>query len=256
MSDPLDKIVSAYADTYELLATATTGRTRRGPDGTVLSVSGSPVPDLNAIISFRAEPDAEVIAALADSETWDCAWSIHVRGEPGPEVTEVAARRGLSERHRQPLMVRDASRGPVASPVIDSLRVRPVASDEWGRYAAAVAEGFEAPAGVFDVFAAPALGRVDGFTFYLAELDGALVGTGMIAVVGGLTGVYNITTFPEFRRRGYGLAVTTAMVRAGAAAGATTAYLYASEAGVSVYEKAGFRTREYLTILTAPSSGA
>jgi N-acetylglutamate synthase len=79
------------------------------------------------------------------------------------------------------------------------------------------------------------------------------VGTGMTAICGELTGLFNIATLPRYRRRGYGRAVTMELVRAGSAAGAPTAYLYASEMAEPVYESAGFRTEEYLTIITAPA---
>lgn len=253
MDDSLRPVVSAYAGVFELLAAATTGRTRRGPDGAVLAVSGAPVASLNAIISPSLEPAPDEIASLAESETWDCPWSIHVRGGPGPLVTEVAARHGLTEFTREPLMVRSPEQGLPAEPVIDSLRIRPVLAGELGLYAGAVADGFEVPGETFEVLTVPAAGKMDGVTFYIAELDGVPVGTGMTAVSGDLTGIFNITTLPRYRRRGYGRAVTMEMVRAGFAAGAATAYLYASKMGEPVYESAGFRTEEYLTVITAPS---
>lgn len=125
--------------------------------------------------------------------------------------------------------------------------------DELDLYARTVAEGFEVPHEVFQVMADPSLGKSDMITFYLAELDGVLVGTGMTATFGDLTGLFNITTLPGFRRRGYGRAVTVELVRAGFAAGAGTAYLYASTMGEPVYQSVGFHTEEYLTVITAPS---
>lgn len=89
--------MSAYAHAYELLASATTGRTRRGRDGAVLAISGTPVASLNAIISAGLEPSPDEIALLAESENWDVPWSIHVRGVPAPPVTAVATRYGLTQ---------------------------------------------------------------------------------------------------------------------------------------------------------------
>ena len=77
------------------------------------------------------------------------------------------------------------------------------------------------------------------------------VGTGQTVIRGDLTGLFNITILPQYRRHGYGRAVTLEMVRAGFAAGAPTAYLYASGKGEPVYKSAGFRTEEYLTIMMA-----
>jgi ribosomal protein S18 acetylase RimI-like enzyme len=167
-------------------------------------------------------------------------------------VAKVAARHGLTEFTREPLMVRRPEQGLPTEPVIDSLRIRPVSVGELGLYAGAAAEGFEAPPETFEVLTVPAAGKMDGITYYLAELDGVPVGTGMTAVSGDLTGIFMITTLPRYRRRGYGRAVTMEMVRAGFAAGAATAYLGATEMGEPVYESAGFRAEEYLTVITAP----
>ncbi|MEU2288336.1 GNAT family N-acetyltransferase [Streptomyces sp. NPDC013178] len=247
-------VVSAYAAAFEELAAVTTGRTRRGPQGAVLAISGAPIASLNGIISAAPEPSAEEIMALAAAEgRWELPWSIQVRGVPGPLVAEAAARLGLTSLTQQPLMVRRAGQGLPTRPVVDGLRVRAVPVDELDLYARTVAAGFEAPHEMFRIFADPSLGKIDGVTFYLAELDGVPVGTGMTATSGDLTGIFNITTLPSYRRRGYGQAITLEMVRAGFATGAGTAYLCASTMGEPVYQSVGFRTEEYLTVITAPS---
>ncbi|MEU1541234.1 GNAT family N-acetyltransferase [Actinacidiphila glaucinigra] len=253
-NDPLMTVVSAYASVFEDLATVATGRARRGPQGTVLAISGAPVASLNAIISPGAEPSAEEIMALAATETpWELPWSIQVRGVPSPLVAQAAAGHGLTQFTRQPLMVRHSSQGLPEEPVVDGLRVRVVPVDELDLYARTVADGFGTPHEVFQALTDPNLVKIDGLAFYLAELDGVPVGTGMTAVSGDMAGIFNITTLPDHRRRGYGRAITVEMVRAGFAAGAGTAYLYASEMGEPVYRSIGFRTEEYLTVITAPS---
>ncbi|MDH6218332.1 GNAT family N-acetyltransferase [Streptomyces pseudovenezuelae] len=250
-SDPSGAVVSAYAAVFEKLATATTGRTRRGPDGAVLAISGAQIASLNAIISPAPEPSTDEIAALAASESpWELPWSIHVRGVPSPPVTALAASHGLTRFTREPLMVRHPDQGLPPESGIDSLTVRPVSGDELDLYAGTVADGFEAPHELFKVLTDPSLAEIDGMTFYLAELDGVPVGTGMTAVTGDLTGLFNITTLPAHRRRGYGRAITLDMIRATFTTGAPTTYLYASEMGEPVYTAAGFRTEEYLTVIT------
>ncbi|MGW3245198.1 GNAT family N-acetyltransferase [Streptomyces sp. NPDC001070] len=251
--DPLAPVASAYADVVENLSAVATGRTRRGPGGAVLGITGAPVASLNGIVVPALEPSPDEIAALAASEEWDLPWSIYVRGVPGPLVIEVAARHGLTRLDSTPLMIRRPGRGLPPEPATESLSVRALGAGELDLYAKVMAEGFEAPYEWFSMFADPAVAGIDGFTCYLAEVDGVPVGTGLGAVSGGLTGIFNISTLPEHRRRGYGRAVTMEIVRAGHAAGATTAYLYASKMGESVYTSAGFRTEEYLTMISAPS---
>jgi GNAT superfamily N-acetyltransferase len=249
-------VVSTHAATFELLAaTLATGRTRRGPDGTVLVISGTPIDALNMVISPALEPNADEIASLAAAGSpWELPWTIQVRGEaPDPRVTEVAARYGLTRIGRRPLMIRRPEQGPPAEAATDRLRVRAVPAAELGLYNDALADGFEAPRELFRPLADPVLGTLDSITFYLAESDGVPVGTGMTAISGGLTGLFNITTLPRHRRRGYGRAITMELVRAGFAAGAETAYLYASTMGEPVYAAAGFSTEEYLTVISAQS---
>ena len=248
----MEAAVEAYAATCESLAKfATTGRAKRGPRGAVLAVSGAPVASLNAIISPALEPDADEIADLAVSaKEAGFPWSIQVRGEPTPLVTQVAAGHGLTRRNAMPLMVRWPDEGTPQSD-LGALRVRAVPVDQVDAYARVLEEGFEAPRGTFDVMASPSLAEACGITFYLAEVDGVPVGTGMASVSDDLVGIFNIATLPQYRRRGYGRAVTLEIAREGYVAGATTAYLYASKMGVPVYESAGFRTEEHLTAITA-----
>ena len=256
VDDPAGPVVSAYADLIEQLAAAITGRGRRGQTGAVLAISGAPFPALNGIVSPSLEPNPDEIAALAESEDWDVPWGIKVRGVPSPLVMEVAARYGLTEVTRDPLMIRRPDQGWPPKPATGSLRIRAVTPDEMGEYTAVLADGFELPHEAFRFLAVPSAAKIAGVTFYLAEADGVPVGTAMAAISAGLTGLYNIATLPRYRRRGYGRAITTEMLRAGFAAGAPTAYLFSSSMGEPVYESAGFRTEEYLSTITAPSVDA
>lgn len=253
-NDPLRPVVFAYSAVRETLSAVATGRSGREPDGTVLAVSGAPIAGLNGVISPDLEPDPDVVEALAGSESLrGLPWSIQVRCVPAQRISAVAARHGLTEVSAQPLMVRRSDAGIPPQPAAGALRVRAVQGGELGLYAKIMAEGFEVPHEMFEIFADPALAEAEGFTFYLAEVDGVPVGTGMAAIHGGLLGVFNISVLPDHRRQGHGRAITTEIVRVGHEAGATTAYLYSSAMGVPVYASAGFHTEEILTWFTAPA---
>ncbi|WP_256223777.1 GNAT family N-acetyltransferase [Streptomyces sp. ok210] len=250
-NDPLGPIVSAYAATFEKMAAAT-GHTRKGTHDALLAVSGSPIAALNAVISTSEEPDPEEIAILAASVSEGAfPWSIHVRGVPGPRIAEIAAQHGLTQFVSKPLMIRRSEQGTLDGLANASLHVRAVSAHELETYSQTLAAGFEGPQEAFQIFADPALGKIDGVTHYVAELDGEPVGTGMTAVHNELTGIFNITTLPKHRRRGYGRVITMEMVRLGRAAGAPTAFLYASKMGEPMYESIGFRTEERMTVITA-----
>jgi N-acetylglutamate synthase len=87
-------------------------------------------------------------------------------------------------------------------------------------------------------------------TAYLLEEEGRPVTTGYATRHGDLLGVWNISTSPEYRRRGYGKVMTEALVRDGFASGARFAYLQASAQGVGVYTSIGFRTVAAWTTFT------
>ncbi|MFE1518984.1 GNAT family N-acetyltransferase [[Kitasatospora] papulosa] len=249
-NDPLKSIVLAYISARVNLSLE--GGTERTPDGATLAVSGAPVASLNAVISPDLDPDAKTMETLAGSEALaGLPWSLNVRGRPKAGVIDVARRHGLTHTTVLPLMIRYPQAG---QPAVDNgVLVRPVDGDEMTVYARALADGWGVPHEVFALFANPALADTEGFTFYLAESDGELVGTGMAAVQGDLLGVFNIGVLPRYRRQGHGKAITTEIVRAHYAEGATTAYLYSSPMGESVYAAAGFKEQEVLTMFMAPS---
>ena len=103
------------------------------------------------------------------------------------------------------------------------------------------AAGFGAPGEAVAVLYTPRLLSAPGIAFYLAEVDGEPVATGVGCILDGLVGVYSVATPPEHRRRGYGSAVVAQIVADGFDTGAQLAYLQASAMGASVYAKLGFR---------------
>jgi ribosomal protein S18 acetylase RimI-like enzyme len=77
---------------------------------------------------------------------------------------------------------------------------------------------------------------------FVGYADGVPVAKSMGFRHADLVGVYNVGTAEEARRRGYGWAMTMAVLVAGAAAGCSTATLQSSAMGLPMYEKHGFRT--------------
>jgi GNAT superfamily N-acetyltransferase len=71
-------------------------------------------------------------------------------------------------------------------------------------------------------------------------VDGQAVATARVSGHGAVTDVMGVVTRPEYRRRGYGTAMTWAAVAAGRAMGSQAFLLTASEMGYPVYVKMGF----------------
>jgi ribosomal protein S18 acetylase RimI-like enzyme len=92
---------------------------------------------------------------------------------------------------------------------------------------------------------------------FVGRLDGKPVGTSIAIRSRGASGIYNVGTLPEARRRGVGSAVTWAAIEAGRAWGYDTIVLQSSVMGLSMYSAMGFRTvAPYVVFADRPSASA
>ena len=132
--------------------------------------------------------------------------------------------------------------------------MRAISGSEHDRYVDALAAGFEGPRHFFVDAFAPVVLDTPGITAYLTEFNGVVVSTGMARLNNGHAMISNISTPPEYRRRGYGTLVTEAIMADAQAAGAHTAALTASdERAQRLYTAMGFRTVGHWTHFTAPT---
>jgi predicted N-acetyltransferase YhbS len=90
---------------------------------------------------------------------------------------------------------------------------------------------------------------------FVAEADGAIVGTGVLSVNGTVGWIGTIWVEPAWRRRGVGMALTQAVIDTADSAGCRTLLLVATEAGRPLYERIGFEVQTWYRILEAPGLG-
>jgi ribosomal protein S18 acetylase RimI-like enzyme len=76
---------------------------------------------------------------------------------------------------------------------------------------------------------------------YVGYMDGKPVATNLAYNGGGVTGLFCIATIPEYRGRGIGAAITLAPLYDARAVGYQYGVLFASDSGMPVYERIGFR---------------
>jgi len=76
---------------------------------------------------------------------------------------------------------------------------------------------------------------------FLGRVDGRAVGSSGLMHFGGVAGIYNVATVPEYRRRGIAAAMTAAAMEHGRLLGYGLSALGTSEMGRGVYEGLGFR---------------
>jgi N-acetylglutamate synthase len=89
---------------------------------------------------------------------------------------------------------------------------------------------------------------------YLGEADGQPAATAVSMTLGAYTGIFNVTTLPGFRRRGFGTAITARAAADRLAVGASYCWLQSSPDGYPVYRNLGFRTIETWPCWIAGSS--
>jgi ribosomal protein S18 acetylase RimI-like enzyme len=77
--------------------------------------------------------------------------------------------------------------------------------------------------------------------FFLACLDGKPVATSLLFLQENASGIYFVSTLPQLRKKGIGLALTYATMRYAKQAGALFATLQSSPDGFRIYQQAGFQ---------------
>jgi len=83
--------------------------------------------------------------------------------------------------------------------------------------------------------------KQDNFKLYLVLENDVPVATGLAYFNANNCGIYMISTLAEHRQKGYGSAVTKHCINAAHQKGITNIVLQASDKGVSIYEKMGFK---------------
>lgn len=90
---------------------------------------------------------------------------------------------------------------------------------------------------------------------FVAEADGAIVGTGVTTINGPVGWIGTIWVDPAWRGRGLGTALTGATIEAAEAAGCQVLVLVATEAGQPLYERLGFSVQAHYRTIEAPGIG-
>ena len=223
-------------------------------DDVLIATTGSPLATFNPAFVRRVPRDAESLVRRAiDRED-----PVVITVNPGVEGVErliaAALGTGLVTNGRLPGMVLtdlDAAGATPAHPLEVHRGVDGEAA--WARYFEVLCASFDVPREAVARLLDAAIYRVDAIEAFVGTVDGRIVTTSMGFLTGDVVGVYNVATLPEWRRKGFGEAMTSAAVRWGHERGARVAVLQASEMGFPIYERMGFREVVPYVQLVAPA---
>jgi ribosomal protein S18 acetylase RimI-like enzyme len=236
----------ALADAWARLFAEVDGARLERRAGLLVAICpGIPVPPFNGPWVVEDSPAAVAALPAALRDVAAAGEEPFVLTRSGDRHVTAAARAlGLTEAGRLPVLVARAAELRETEATLD---VSTIAPREVAAALDVLTEAFAEPRDVFARIGDAALAA--GARWYAGRVDGAVVSTGLGLAVGGATGIFNVATAPEHRRRGHGSALTARAARDGFADGAVLAYLQASPAGHSSYRRLGFRDVDEYVVL-------
>lgn len=211
-------------------------------EGIALRAQDLPGPGFNFAGVLGAAPPPDLVFDLAAEFFRDrpTEYGILVEAETGHPMETALRARGWQIAEDEAALVLPSI--PRAEPWPASLEIqRMTDADGLGILNDTLARGFGTPPDMAAKFA-PSIecARDPDVAFLLARHEGRPVAGAVMAVVEEVATIHGVATVPEFRRRGFGRAVTWAAVQAGAARGCKSAALRASDISYEMYRKMGF----------------
>jgi GNAT superfamily N-acetyltransferase len=221
------------------------------PELTRYSDSAIISPMFNGVVGSRLPPDQadtmiqETIDYFTARQRPMAFWWVGPSSHPADLGARLLAHGLVEFDVDAPAMAVDLHTLPDAVPIPAGLTIDVVrdaqSAQEWGDTFNAI-YGTPQFAGQAWVDAAERFGH-DGapFRLYLGRLHGRPVATNMLACGAGAAGVLGVGTLPEARGQGIGAAITLQPYLDARAIGYHTGVLFATEQGIPLYRRLGFR---------------
>lgn len=236
----------AHAAGFELFTPASRkGRFREDPDAAYF-VTGLPSNSHNGAVVFGDLPNLD---ELVRKTREFCApasvpWSLSIREDLAEKVRGSLLGQGFRLVDREPALAL-LSLEREAPPLPKGLTIRRARTpDELGIFLVTMPRGFGFPAGVLkEYLRRPALAALVSHpraAYFVGYADGQPVATSLRLTVGPLASIGMVGTVPNYRKRGFGEAMTWRAALSGKEQGARVAYLRASTMGEPLYRKMGF----------------
>ncbi len=212
--------------------------------------SGLPCDTFNLVCRARldaATADARVRVAVDHFRTTGRPFSWWVGPADRPaDLGRRLEKAGLEKAETELAMVADLSSMAPDVSVPEGLRIARARSPrEIADFAAVQAANWNPPdpqvVRFYDLAASALRSEDCPLRLYVGYLGAEPVAGSEATLAGGVAGLYNVATRREFRRRGFGAALTSWPLRDAREQGYRTAVLQAAAEGVRLYERIGFR---------------
>lgn len=247
VSDATSRALSAFPGSWRRFARDEYGILEH--DGILCGATGGNVAFCNQGLVYDepSDPDDALKTAIAYFVERGLPFTVQV--PDGSSVAGVGSKYGLFATARVPFMVLDDIDDSSWRAPPDGLQIARVTPDEMADLDHILAETFGMPLDAVRAFALERLIDDPNAHMYLGRLDGTVVTTATSLHIDDAAGVFQVGTLEQHRGKGLGNVMTGHVIKAAAARGARIAFLQASPMGLPVYEKMGFRTVLYHTML-------
>jgi ribosomal protein S18 acetylase RimI-like enzyme len=150
--------------------------------------------------------------------------------------------RGMEREPDIPLMALTDPRALAALRDHEALTVCRLTAAEASLFGKVAGTGFGLRPELFASGISPDVLELPGVGCYVGFAGGDGVATAMGVAIGEHVGVYNVSTIPAYRRRGFGATLTAAVILDAFAQGARVAWLQSSPEALTLYRALGFST--------------
>lgn len=212
------------------------------------TIGGSPVSYHNAVVRADLsshQADAAIQAFIGRLRAYRLPGSWHVApGMQPDDLAERLARLSFHDGGPEPAMAADLLHLDPTSSGPDELVIERVqnsrALDEW---MITLAQGFGEREAKWarEVYARIGLDDAVPWRHFLGKIGARPVATATLFLSSGVGGLYFVSTVPEMRRKGIGLAITRQAMQTAKDMGYRVAVLGSSEMGLRLYQSLGFR---------------